>query len=331
MKILIVGAGLSGATLARRYADAGHFVDIIDERCHVAGNAYDYWDETGIRVHKYGPHIFHTNNKTVIDFLSDFTGWIPYHHKVKALLDDGKKVTVPPNKYTAAILGDQLIEVIYRRYTKKMWGYELEQIDPSIINRIKIRDDENELYFPDDKFQFMPNNGYTMMVEKMLKHRNITMALNTAFDHSYEAKYDHVFNSMPIDKYYGYRYGELEYRSIKFKNVVLDQTHCSNDVTINFTHDGPSTRVTEWKNFPGHGENKYKTLLTYEYPCDFRDNDFERYYPVKDLLGKNKHLYQKYKNIPNSKVSFIGRCGQYVYIDMHQAVNQALQIAEKRL
>ena len=331
MKILIVGAGLSGATLARRLAQSGHCVDIIDERNHVAGNAYDYIDESGIRIHKYGPHIFHTSNEKVINFLSNFTGWIPYKHKVRALLSDGRKVILPPNKNTAQILGDQLVEVIYRRYTKKMWGYELEEIDPSIINRIKIRNDDNEFYFPDDKFQFMPENGYTAMVEKMLEHSNIELSLTTDFNRSYEKDYDHIFNSMPIDKYYNYEHGELEYRSIKFKHVVLDQTYCSKDVTINFTHDGPFTRVTEWKNFPQHGQNDYKTVLTYEEPCDFRENNFERYYPVKDLLGRNKALYKKYKEIPNDKVSFIGRCGQYVYIDMHQAVNQALQIAEKHL
>ena len=254
MRILIVGAGLSGSVIARELAEDGHAVEVIDQRDHVAGNAYDYVNRHGIRVHKYGPHLFHTSNEEVWNYLSHFTNWLPYKHKVKALLDDGRYVTLPVNKYTKEAVGEEnVLDVFFRPYTKKMWGVSLDELNPNIINRVPIRDDDNEYYFPDDKYQAIPTEGYTAMVQHMLNHENIAVYLNEKFDKSEEVDYDHIFNSMPIDVYYDCMYGELPYRSIKFHNFDIFMHKCLPTATVNFTHDGPYTRVTEWKNIVGHG------------------------------------------------------------------------------
>jgi UDP-galactopyranose mutase len=326
MKYLIVGAGFSGATIARELAEDGHTIHIIDKRHHIAGNAYD--DVMfGIRYHKYGPHLFHTKNEKVYNYLSKFTTWIPYQHKVKAQLADGRYVTLPVNRETKNIVGeDNVLDIFFRPYTRKMWGMELEDLDPSIINRVPIRNDDNELYFPNDTYQYMPSDGYTKLIANMLDHSNISVELDRDFERSMEDNYDHVFNAMPIDEYYEFIHGELPYRSIKFHEKIIPMPKVLPTATVNFTTESPYTRVTEWKNIPGHGTNDILTLLTFEEPCDYKDNHMQRYYPVKDMSGKNREIYEKYKSIPNSKVTFIGRCGQYVYIDMDQAVNSALRI-----
>lgn len=331
-KILVVGAGFSGVTIARILADAGLNVDIIDKRDHIAGNAYDYVSDNGIRIHKYGPHIFHTNNRIVYEWLAQFTEWLPYQHRVRAILNDGTEVVLPPNKQTAEIIGQEnIIDVLFRPYTKKMWGLDLDELDPGIIKRVPIRNDDNTLYFPNDDFQGIPKLGYTSLIRNIVDHKNISIQLSTEFCKSMEEKYTHVFNSMPIDEYYDFRFGHLPYRSIKFHHQVVSIPKILSVPTINFTHNEKFTRVTEWKNYPNHGENPIETTITYEEPCDYTDNNFERYYPVKDQAGVNREKYNQYKKIDNPKTTFIGRCGQYVYIDMHQAVNSAMQTADKYL
>jgi len=333
MKVLVVGAGFSGAVIARELAEADHEVTVIDKRDHIGGNAYDYVDANGIRIHQYGPHLFHTNNKDVVDWLSKFTEWIDYKHKVKAQLSDGRYVTLPVNKETKEIVGEEnVLDIFFRPYTLKMWGKTLDELDPSIINRIPTRDDDNELYFPNDEYQMMPKNGYTEVFESIFLHENITVNLDTEFTYEMEDDYDYIFNSMPIDDYFHFCHGELPYRSIKFHNVELPMSKVLPTGTVNFTHDGPYTRVTEWKNIPGHGDNNKMTVLTYEEPCDYRDNNLERYYPVKDVEGKNRKIYKLYKDmVDETKMQFIGRCGMYVYVDMHQAINSALATARKFL
>ncbi len=329
-KILVVGAGLAGVTIARTLADAGYVVDVIDKRDHVAGNAYDYVDENGFRIHKYGPHLFHTSNDKVFDWLSRFTEWIPYKHKVKALLSDGSYVTLPPNRHTREVLGEQgVVDTLFRPYTKKMWGLELEELDSKIIQRIPIRNDDNEFYFPDERYQYLPKNGYTAMVDAVLDHENITLHLETEFQKSLEKDYHHVFNSMPIDEYFDFIHGPLPYRSIKFTNTTFPTSTLFPTAQTNFTHSGPVTRVTEWRHLPNHGGHPHMTSLTYEEPCDYRDNNYERYYPVKDIYGENRALYKKYRDIVGSNLTFIGRCGQYVYLDMHQAVGSSLAVAKR--
>ena len=348
-RILIVGAGLAGATVARTLADSDQefIIDVIDSRPHIAGNAYDEVDAvTGITYHKYGPHLFHTNMEHVFDFLSRFTKWNEYRHKVKALLKDGSFVTLPVNAATKLKVGEEnVLDIFFRPYTKKMWGVELDQLNPDIINRVPIRDDDNELYFPNDKYQALPADGYTEMVRKMLDHPSIMVFLNNKFKKDSEEDYDYIFNSMPIDVYYDHQFGELPYRSIKFnKRAIVREhlkvgpkdaqeklTHGLPTATVNFTCDGPSTRVTEWSKLPGHGYNPDRTLLTFEEPCDYKDNDMERYYPVKDLEGTNQAIYKKYLQLKHPKMTFIGRCGLYTYMDMDMAVSSSIKIAESYL
>jgi UDP-galactopyranose mutase len=329
-KILVVGAGFSGAAIARELANSGYWVDIIDKRNHIGGNAYDYTNQHGIRIHKYGPHIFHTNNKKAFDWITQFGNWEPYYHKVKAQLSDGQYVTLPVNQETKEIVGeDNIIDIFFRPYTKKMWGFELEELDPNIIKRVPVRNDGNELYFPKDKYQVMPIKGYTSIFEEILSHRNIKVFLDTEFTKDIENDYCHIFNSMSIDEYYNYIHGKLPYRSIKFHHVDLPVAKIIPTSVINFTHTGPYTRLTEWKNFPCHGYNEKYTSITYEEPCDYSENNYERYYPVKDIHGESRELFEKYKYIHNEKTTFIGRCGLYVYIDMHQAISSSLSIAQK--
>jgi len=331
---LIVGAGFTGATIARELADAGHKILVIDSRDHVAGNAYDYIDDLGIRVHKFGPHLFHTKNEKIFNYLGQFCEWIDYQHKVKALLSDGRYVTLPVNAETRTLVGEHnIVDTFFRPYTKKMWGLDIEQIDPTILQRVLIRNDMNELYFPDDKYQALPKDGYTSLIKKMLDHPKIKVELNTelltTFNKIMISKYDHVFNSTPIDVYYNYEYGPLPYRSIKFHNKIIPMNRPLPTATVNFTNDGPYTRVTEWRLLPGHGSNNLFTTLTFEEPCDYIDNNMERYYPVKDVAGINREKYNQYKKLADkeSNITFVGRCGQYVYIDMDMAVNSALRIA----
>ena len=332
MRILVVGAGFSGAVIAHQLAKAGHDITVIDERDHIGGNAYDYTNDKGIRIHKYGPHLFHTNNKKVYDWVTQFDEWVPYRHKVKAQLHDGTYVTLPVNKETKEIVGEEnIISTFFAPYTYKMWGKTIEELDPSILKRIPSRDDDNEFYFPNDLYQVLPKNGYTRVFELILDQKNITTITSQRFNRSMEKEYDHVFNSMPIDDYFGYAYGTLPYRSIKFHHVDLPMTKVLPTGTVNFTHDGPYTRVTEWKNLPCHGMNDKYTTLTYEEPCDYMVNDFQRYYPVKDVNGENRKKYEQYKSLTRSNMTFIGSCGMYVYIDMHQAINSALSTAEKFL
>lgn len=328
--ILVVGAGFTGAVIARELAEAGHSVHVMDKRRHVAGNAHDYVNEHGIRVHQYGPHLFHTKMKDVYDYLSRFTEWLPYQHRVKAQLADGRLVTLPVNHETSQIVGkENVLDVFFRPYTLKMWGIPLDRLDPSVIARVPIRDDDNELYFPNDPYQGIPKDGYTTLISNILDHANIKVFLGGTFTKHLEKDYDHIFSAQPIDEYYDFIYGELPYRSIRFHQAHVPLSQVFQHATVNFTHSGPYTRVTEWKNIPGHGENPYITSLTYEEPCDYRDNGMERYYPVKDIEGKNREIYLRYKNIPNAKVTFCGRTGLYAYLDMDQAVTVARSMARQ--
>jgi len=327
--ILVVGAGFAGATVARELAIAGHSVRVIDKREHMGGNAYDFTNSHGIRVHQYGPHIFHTSNMEVVAWLSQFTEWIPYKHRVKAMLKDGQLVTLPVNRETERIVGQgNILETFIRPYSEKMWGVKLEEIDPDILNRISVREDDNELYFPDDQFQAMPKEGYTKLIGKILDHPGITVQLNQPFTKEMESEFGHVFNSMPIDEYFDFEHGPLPYRSIKFHHVELPIPKIFPVAVVNFTHKEPFTRVTEWKNFPGNADSPY-TLLTYEQPCSYLENNLERYYPVKDIKGHNRFLFKRYETRVGKNMTFIGRCGLYAYLDMHQAVSTSLAIVRK--
>lgn len=362
-RVLVVGAGFAGATYARTLAEHGYAVDVIDKRNHIAGNCHDYVHKTGVRVHTYGPHLFHTSNERVFNWLSRFTKWTPYFHKVVARLDDGRYLPIPVNLDTVngvfnlelrteedvrnhlqsvselrtpvrnaedwlySNIGPQLTDLFFRPYTKKMWELDLSEIDPSVVQRIKIRTDQNDLYFPEDKFQAMPTDGYTSLFENILDHPLIRVNVGVSFEDCLLSDYDFCFNSMPIDEYFKYKYGELPYRSIKFhvKDHALEKAEIY--TTINYTDHGPYTRETWWHNIPNHHVKKTAHVLqTIEEPCDYRDNELERYYPVKTSDGRFEKLYQQYVEDSRllSNMTFIGRCGTYQYLDMHQVINQSL-------
>ena len=326
---MVIGAGLSGATVARVLAEAGYKVTVMDKRSHVAGNAYDCINEFGIRVHHYGPHLFHTSNMRVVKWLSRFTSWIEYRHFVKAALQDGRLVPFPVNKKTLEIVRQEdILDTFYRPYTTKMWGVPFDQVAQSTIDRVKVRSDDCDDYFPNDLFQGVPQNGYTEMVKNILDHDLIDVYLNKNANLNAVSTFKHVFNSSAIDQFFQYRYGHLPYRSIKFHhhNIPVPSALPVVSVVL-FTDNSPFTRMTEWKNLPGHGSNSQMTTITVEEPCDYKDNNFERYYPVRDRNGVNVAIYRKYKKLVPANMTFIGRLGNYAYIDMDQAVSSALAVA----
>lgn len=361
--ILVVGAGMAGAVYARELAEVGCRVHVIDRRPHIAGNCYDEPSAEGVRIHRYGPHLFHTSNEKVFAWLSRFTEWLPYEHKVKARLPDGRLLPLPVNMTTVnalfdkdfttrdqvseflaqralvrpeirsaedwlyANLGEELTELFFRPYTEKMWAMRLAEVDSAIVKRIQIRFDDDDRYFPGDTMQAMPSKGYTAMFEQMLDHPAITVSLRTEFSKDMLAHYDFCFNSMPIDEFFGYSLGELPYRSIRFHTSSVPVDDAPDHVTINYTDNSPFTRETWWHRIPGHWTDPSSSVLrTVEEPCDYRDNGFERYYPVKTEDNRYDHLYREYVTLAmrEPKVTFIGRCGTYQYLDMHQVVNQSL-------
>ncbi len=365
-KILIVGAGFAGATVARELADSGHYkVHVIDQRNHVAGNAYDPIDkDLNLRIHQYGPHIFHTNDENIFVYLSRFTSWLPYEHKVAALVDKAGYVPLPINRITLNKIyqlqldneeavreflgrikcnhhkpsnakemaentyGVELTQLFFGRYTKKMWALELSELPAAVLARLPVRYDDNSNYFS-DKFQAMPAHGYLSLVENMLDHDDISISLSCTFVKDMEKDYHHIFNSMPIDVYFDHQFGALPYRSVKFIHETVVE-HSQPVPTINFTDEGTYTRQTDWRLYPGCDVGgRSKTLLTKEIPCSYEDNNFERYYPVKTVEGGPQKIYRRYRDEAEklSHVTFIGRCGQYIYYDMHQVVANSLKIA----
>jgi UDP-galactopyranose mutase len=362
-KILVVGAGFAGAVHARTLADAGYSVDVIDKRPHIAGNAYDHVDENGIRVHAYGPHLFHTRNRKVIDWLSAFTLFVPYTHKVRAALPSGAAVPLPINLDTVnavfgtrfetaaevgahlaavskpiaapanaaehlyAHIGEALTDLFFRPYTKKMWALDLEDMSAAVVKRIPLRFDRTDTYFSDDDIQLMPRDGYTKIFEAIFDHPGITVRLETAFETGMMDDYDFTFNSMPIDEYFGACLGELPYRSLRFHHETHEGLPAQDWSVTNYTDAGRFTRETAWHVLPHHvAVETGRHTRTREEPCDYRDNDFERYYPVKTADGRYTALYEEYKALAakEPKIAFIGRCGTYQYLDMDQVIAQSL-------
>ena len=369
-KILVVGAGFAGAVHARLLAEAGLSVDVIDKRSHIAGNAFDFIDENGISVHKYGPHLFHTNKRHVMEWLQSFADFVPYFHRVKADAG-GTLVSLPINidtlnrlfdveltneeeargflsglavkaatvsnaaDYLYSRIGTRLTDLFFRPYTKKMWSLELEELDASVVKRIPIRYDKNDNYFPNDKYQAMPRDGYTALFKKILKHPRISTTLNTSFSKEMENEYCHTFASMPIDEYFDNCYGELPYRSIKFKTQLKDRDPGKDWAVTNFTDDGIYTRETQWDQIPGPhiSIGSKQSSFTKEIPCDYKENNYERYYPVKTSDDRYKHLYSRYHALSDTipRITFIGRCGTYQYLDMDQVIADSLASANKWL
>jgi UDP-galactopyranose mutase len=368
--ILVVGAGFAGAVYARSLAEAGHHVVVIEQRDHIGGNAFDFVDENGIRVHRYGPHLFHTNNEKVVAWLQRFGSWVPYTHRVRVFLEDGRFVPMPINlttigeifnvsladeeetirflsnvaepisspqnaaEYLYSRIGRELTDLFFRRYTKKMWGIDLEEIDTSVVRRVPIRFDNDDRYFPNDRFQMLPGDGYSALFQNIFSHKNIDVALNTRFSHDMNQGFDHTFNSMPIDSYFENRFGELPYRSIRFHTQSASAALDRGWSVTNFSDEGMFTRETWWHLLPGHlVQDTGLRSITREEPCDYRDNGFERYYPVKAADGRYQEIYQKYKDLADQdqSIDFIGRCGTYQYLDMDQVINQSLMGVDRWL
>jgi UDP-galactopyranose mutase len=361
-RILVVGAGFAGATCARELAESGYQVDIIDRRAHVGGNAYDEVAASGVRVHRYGPHLFHTNNLQVLNWIRRFGVFARYEHRVVAALPDGRRVPVPVNRQTInAVFGTRLIgeaevrafierqaepianprnaaeyllsqigrtltDLFFRPYTKKMWALDLEDLSMAVVKRIPLRYDDEDRYFPNDRFQVLPRDGYRRLFQAILDHPQIRVGLNQAFDPTMLNEYEHCFTSMAIDEYFDDRFGPLPYRSIRFHHRDAPLTYREGEAaTLNYTDDRRFTRETDWSRLPNHivNDSGYKTV-TQEEPCDYRDNSFERFYPVKTSDGRFDAAYARYKALAEEdrRVTFIGRCGTYQYLDMHQVISQ---------
>ncbi|MDC3029608.1 NAD(P)-binding protein [Prochlorococcus sp. AH-716-P13] len=364
-KILIVGAGIAGCTLGRILAENNFKVVIIEKRNHIAGNVFDFVNQNNERIHKYGPHLLHCRSDSeALNFLSKFTEWVKYEHKVRALLRDGRTTPLPINKITVedifrksfkneketkefidnirnqdlipkntdelfeSSVGNKLSDIFFRPYTKKMWGVDPKELSISIGARLPVRFNDDCRYFNDD-FQALPKNGYTEMVHKMIEHKNIEVKLNTSFEKPMEEKFFHSFLSIPIDEYFDFKYGKLPYRSILFedkleKNLDLDAA------VINFTDNSPYTRKTQWNLFPNSSNYKGKLkTITYEKPCSIEHNPGEYYYPVQ--TKESKTLLSIYESLAKkrSSITFIGRTGLFKYLDMIPAVQIHIRIAEK--
>ena len=372
--VLVVGAGFAGACYAREVAEAGHNVVVIDARPHIGGNAYDEVSAEGVRVHRYGPHLFHTNIEDVVTWLRRFGELVPYEHKVEAVVAHdgvGRRVPLPVNRttinavfglslageadvtaflasqgepiaaprnageYLRSRIGPVLTDLFFRPYTRKMWALDLEDMDAAVVKRIPLRNDDEDRYFPNDQFQYLIRDGYTALFERLLQHERIEVRLGQVFERAMLADYDVCFNSMPIDVFYDNAFGPLPYRSIRFHHRSEPAAYGAGYASVtNFTDAGPFTRETDWSRLPHHlvRETGVKTV-TLEEPCDYADNDFERYYPVKTSDGRYEAIYDQYKALAerSGDCHFIGRCGTYKYLDMHQVINQSRIGAKKWL
>ncbi len=350
---LIVGAGFAGSVLAERLANGmGKRVLICDVRNHIGGNAYDFYNDEGILIHKYGPHIFHTNSGEIFDYLSRFTEWREYQHRVLASVD-GMLVPIPINLDTinklygfnldskgveqffesireprehvktsedvvVGAVGRELYEKFFKNYTRKQWGLDPSELDAAVTARIPTRTNRDDRYFT-DTYQAMPKNGYTRMFENMLDSERIAIALNCDYEElKNEVKYKQLIYTGPIDAYFNYCYGKLPYRSLKFRHETMDCETFQQAPVVNYPNEQPYTRVTEFKYLSG--QQHKKTAVVYEYPMAEGDP----YYPIPK--AENAELYAKYKELGESEenVHFVGRLATYKYYNMDQVTGQAL-------
>jgi len=352
---LVVGAGFAGSVIAERLASQHRArVLLIDRRPHIGGNAYDEPNEAGILYHKYGPHIFHTNSDQVVDYLSQFTEWRPYEHRVRAYVR-GQLVPIPINRTTLNKLfdldlktddeaarylasraepideiqtsedvvinavGRELYELFFRGYTRKQWGLDPSELDKQVTSRIPTRTNTDDRYFS-DTFQAMPLEGYTKMFERMLDNPLIEKRLGTDFrDLKDEVEYDHLIYTGPIDEYFDFRFGKLPYRSLRFDHQTLDQEQFQEVAVVNYPcEEVPFTRISEYKHLTG--QESPVTTVTYEYPSAEGDP----YYPIP--RPENQELFKRYEALADATddVTFVGRLATYRYYNMDQIVGQAL-------
>jgi UDP-galactopyranose mutase len=352
---LIVGAGFAGSILAERLASQhGASVLLIDRRPHIGGNAFDEKNADGILYHKYGPHIFHTNSEAVVEYLSQFTEWRPYEHRVLAQAR-GQLVPIPINRTTLNMLfdaklesdddaaaflasraepvedirtsedvvvnaiGRELYELFFRGYTRKQWDLDPSELDKQVTSRIPTRTNTDDRYFT-DSFQAMPRDGYTAMFEKMLDNPLIEVRTGVDFkDVRDKVDADHIVYTGPIDEYFDFRFGKLPYRSLKFDHQTLEQENYQTVGTVNFpSPDVPYTRISEYKHLTG--QQAPRTTITYEYPSAEGDP----YYPIP--RPENQELFKRYEALADATegVTFVGRLATYRYYNMDQIVGQAL-------
>lgn len=369
--VLVVGAGFAGAVYARTLAEAGLRVMVIDKRPHIGGNCYDEVHATGVRFHVYGPHLFHTSNAHVVAWVTRFGAFTPYRHTVTARLAHRRYVPLPINRatlngvfgtalscdaqaaeflrrlstgttqsgsaadYLNARIGRVLTDTFFRPYTRKMWARELEEMDAAVVQRIPIRFDADPHYFPNDTFQGLPRDGYTALFERIFDHPLVTLACDTPFRHAMLADYAFCFNSMPIDEFYGFRHGALPYRSIRFHHrIVRRTTRTGPSSVVNYTGAGRLTRRTDWSMLPAHRVFETdRKVITFEEPCCYTRNGLERYYPVRTAEADVASRLAAYRDLAarEEALQFIGRCGTYRYLDMHQVINQSLLGARRWL
>ena len=361
MKILIIGAGFAGAVVARELAEAGHKVLVMDRRKHIAGNAYDVKDEHGILIHQYGPHIFHTNSERIFNYLSKFTEWHPYEHRVRGVVN-GQEYPFPINRDTLNQLydldlteeqaaeyfekvrepkekvltsedvvlnsvGRDLYEKFFLNYTKKQWGLEPSQLKAGVAARIPTRTNTDDRYFT-DTYQAMPLHGYTALFQNLLNHPNITVKLSTDYKDflAQGVEYDHLIYTGCIDEFYDYKFDKLPYRSLRFEHQHLENTEQYQSVgTINYPNDFEFTRITEFKHLTG--QQHPATSIVREYPTAEGDP----YYPIP--RDENEILFKKYKSLADCEknVTFVGRLAEYRYYNMDQVVGAALNAVDKIL
>lgn len=355
---LIVGAGFAGCILAERLArGSNRDVLLIDRRPHIGGNAYDHYDDSGVLVHRYGPHIFHTNSKDVFDYLSRFTAWRSYEHRVLAHVD-GQLLPIPINLDTvnrfynlaltssemesflseiaepcAAIrtsedvivskVGRTLYEQFFRNYTRKQWGLDPSELDACVTARIPIRTNTDDRYFT-DTYQAMPLNGFTRMFENMVDDRRIKILLNCDYREVRNCFPDAtIIFTGPIDEYFDYRFGKLPYRSLEFRHETLNVSRYQVAPVINYPNEHAYTRITEFKYLTGQEHSK--TSIVYEYPRAEGDP----YYPIP--RSENQEMYLKYQRLAEltAGVHFVGRLATYKYYNMDQVAAQALSLYSK--
>ena len=353
---LIVGAGFAGSVLAERLSNIlDKKILLIDKREHIGGNAYDFYDETGIRVNKYGPHIFHTNDNVVFEYLSNFTRWYPYNHKVLAKFK-GMFYPIPVNRTTLNLffeenlkteeqaklyldkiitkiktpknsrdiilnrVGQKLYSAFFENFTKKLWLENPENLLPEICGRIPVRYDENDSYFS-DKYMFMPENGYTTIFEKMLSGKNIETVLNTDYKSIIDTvKFNKLIYTGHVDYFFDYQFGKLQYRSIEFKNEIFECEKYQPSPVVNYMDDEPYYRSTEYKQITL--QNSSKTIISFEYTIE----NGVPYYPK--LSQESLEIFEKYSSLMKklNNTIFAGRLAKFRYYNMDQVVGNSLKI-----
>ena len=360
-KIVVVGAGFTGAVIANKLANLGYQVTVFDTRNHLAGNCHTERDSaTDVMVHVYGPHIFHTSNEIVWNYIQQFDEFMPFINRVKALYNEriyslpinlmtinaffgktlspkaaaefmetlGDKSIVDPQTFEDQALrfvGKDLYEAFFKGYTQKQWGLHPSELPASILKRLPVRFNYDDNYYA-SKFQGIPKNGYSYIVEKMLDHPNITVRLNTPFKREMADSYDHVFYSGPIDAWFSYGEGHLGYITLDFA-VERHEGDYQGNAVINYCNESvPYTRISEHKHF-APWEQHEKTLIYKEYSrlCDEGDTP---YYPIR--LVKDKSLLTRYVELAKNEnnITFVGRLGTYRYLDMHVTIAEAMEVAE---